>query len=105
MGEKMTTNQTSKTCNNCGGDCGGENSWDISEINVCQMCWENLSVTKKDRSSLCTACDSDNEGADLWDISDREKLCQMCWEQQCSDSYWDFFGRANDVVVAIEEIE
>ena len=57
------------------------------------------------KSCNCTTCNSDNDGADLWDLSDREKLCQMCWEKSCSDAFWDFFGSVEDVAVGMGEGE
>lgn len=91
----------SKACNNCGGDCGGENSWDIAEINgLCQMCYEDRSE-HPESSKLCTTCGNDGEVEDLWDISASERLCQMCWEKSCGESFWEFFGSVDDVTVAI----
>jgi hypothetical protein len=36
----------------------------------------------------CTKCNDDNDGAEFWDFGD-ERLCQMCWEESCSNSWWE----------------
>jgi hypothetical protein len=42
-------------------------------------------------SGRCCRCANRHEG---WpDKDDRGELCQMCWESQCSESFWKAFGK------------
>ena len=43
---------------------------------------------------ICTKCG--NEQAE-WDFDD-EQLCHDCWEQKCSDMFWDLNVWNNGIV-------
>ena len=38
--------------------------------------------------TLCTKC---NKEESEWDFGE-EQLCQMCFEEVCSDDWWDLVG-------------
>jgi hypothetical protein len=33
---------------------------------------------------------------DDWPGNGQEKLCQMCWEAQCAESFWSYWGREDE---------
>lgn len=43
--------------------------------------------TEREKCSRCKVSDSDG-----WPAKGAGRLCQMCWEAECSDSWWETMG-------------